>query len=378
MERQNIAERKDCTLTQDEKMEIAKENGFRCAHCGKKVYPKMYGGKGTIDHYVPLSKGGINQKINYVYLCEDCNEEKDSKILNPKQYLNYISPKRMNELYAYFQDYLDGFEYAGRNNILACDEYGFSVPLPMFWNDSAIQRMKKKNCKTAFKKYTLAHVTEDDMETVSAFYKEYLKKNDLLADENVANENLDFWEEFGAIYGVYDSQKSLRALVPIVISKADNKRPIFEMFVFCPYTDKMTKGMAAVISEHVAIIIAKERRIPEIRIVVLVPSKDPAGAYITRNGGCAACKKNDMFRVAYQGYRFDIPEGYRMMRGFEKTVKTNIKEELDRFFETHDFNHLDWMAWTIDKNYNHEQKKEEIILPFRRKEDGTIARYAVG
>ena len=373
MKRQNIAERKDCTLTPDEKMEIAKENDFRCAHCGKKIYPKMYGGQGTIDHYVPLSMGGVNQKINYVYLCEDCNEEKDSKILDPKQYLHYINPNRMEKLNAYFQDYLDGFEYAGRNNILACDEYRFNVPLPMFWNSSAVNRMRKKNCMAAFKDYALVHMTDDDREEATEFYKDYLRKYDLMADESVAEANIDFWEEFGAIYGVYDTQMSLRALVPIVISDAEDKSPIFSMCVFCPFTDNMTRGMAAVLSEHVAVIIAKERRIPDIRIAVLVPSQDPSSVYITKDGGSAVCRKDAMFRTAYQGYRFNFEGSHRIMRGFENTVETDTKKRLDRFFEMHDFNRLDWMVWLVDKDYEYEEKEEAIILPFRPSTTAAIA-----
>lgn len=377
MKRQNIAERKDCILTPDEKMEIARENGFRCAHCGRKTYPKMSGGRGTIDHYVPLSKGGVNQKVNYVYLCEECNKEKDSKILPPGQYLNYISPERLKGLSGYFQDYLDGFEYAGRNNILACDEYRFHIPLPMFWNYTSMRRMKKNNCTAAFRDYALVHMTdEDDMAEAAEFYKDYLRKYDLLASDRVAEENIEFWEEFGAVYGVYDTQASLKALVPVVISSAADESPVFTMCIFCPYTDKMTKGMAAVIPEQVAKTIAMERRIPDIRIAVLVPSGDPSGAYITREGGCAACRKSDLFRAAYQGYRFDIPEGRRMMRGFGKTVEGDTKEALDRFFETHDFDRLDWMAWLIDQDYKYESREEAVILPFHGNTGNAAVRCA--
>lgn len=365
MERQNIAVRKDCILTPDEKMEIAKENGFRCAHCGTKTYPRMCGGRGTIDHYVPLAKGGVNQKIDYVYLCEACNKEKATKILNPDQYLNYIRPERLKELNGYFQDYLDGFEYAGRNNILACDEYEFRVPLPMFWNASAIQRMKKRNCQTAFKSYALVHMTEEDREAVTEFYKDYLRKYNLMANEEVAVQNIEFWEQFGAIYGVYDSQSSLRALVPIVISSASNMDPIFTMCVFSPYTDKMTKGMSSVISMEVAKMIAKERRIAKIRIAVLVPSADPASSYVTKDGGYSVHKKDDMFRIAYQGFSFDAAETDRKIRGFENTVKKNIREDFDQFFETHDYQSMDWMPRMIDPEYHYEKRTDALVLPFR-------------
>ena len=65
-----------------------------------------------------------------------------------------------------------------------------------------------------------------------------------------------------------------------------------------------------------------------------------------------------------------------MMRGFGKTVEGDTKEALDRFFETHDFDRLDWMAWLIDQDYKYEAREEAVILPFHGNTGNAAVRCA--
>lgn len=48
-----------------------KERGL-CAHCGKTVDPSEI----TMDHIVPISRGGKSAKGNIVPSCKTCNNEK--------------------------------------------------------------------------------------------------------------------------------------------------------------------------------------------------------------------------------------------------------------------------------------------------------------
>ncbi len=44
----------------------------RCYYCGHRLSRKNK----TIDHVIPLSKGGADKKHNQVLACRTCNEEK--------------------------------------------------------------------------------------------------------------------------------------------------------------------------------------------------------------------------------------------------------------------------------------------------------------
>ncbi len=69
------------------KQKILAKSDDRCCHCGRKAY---IGYGATVDHYVPISKGGINDDCNLVMLCETCNKEKDDLIIDPDNYLVYL------------------------------------------------------------------------------------------------------------------------------------------------------------------------------------------------------------------------------------------------------------------------------------------------
>lgn len=48
-----------------------KRSGERCVACGEQCLTEL-----TIDHIVPLSRGGGNNKENLQILCSKCNQEK--------------------------------------------------------------------------------------------------------------------------------------------------------------------------------------------------------------------------------------------------------------------------------------------------------------
>ncbi len=52
-----------------------------CAYCGRQVPPKEL----TMDHVVPVARGGRSQKGNVVPACKDCNNKK--KLMTPAEQL---------------------------------------------------------------------------------------------------------------------------------------------------------------------------------------------------------------------------------------------------------------------------------------------------
>jgi 5-methylcytosine-specific restriction endonuclease McrA len=59
------------------RQEIYKRDGYACLMCGNSN-PEML----SIDHIVPLSKGGKNRKENMQTLCKLCNSEKGAKTIH--------------------------------------------------------------------------------------------------------------------------------------------------------------------------------------------------------------------------------------------------------------------------------------------------------
>ena len=63
------------TFTLEEWEAVKRQHGFRCANCNKRT-------KLTVDHIIPLSKGGTNFIANIQPLCKSCNCSKNDKLVS--------------------------------------------------------------------------------------------------------------------------------------------------------------------------------------------------------------------------------------------------------------------------------------------------------
>lgn len=55
---------------------------LNCVYCNKDTFPHLENGheaKTTIDHIIPISKGGSNRKENITIACYECNFNKADK-----------------------------------------------------------------------------------------------------------------------------------------------------------------------------------------------------------------------------------------------------------------------------------------------------------
>ena len=52
--------------------EVFRRDQFACQYCGERFSP----GELTIDHLVPLDRGGLDEITNYVTCCGSCNQKK--------------------------------------------------------------------------------------------------------------------------------------------------------------------------------------------------------------------------------------------------------------------------------------------------------------
>ena len=60
--------------------QIWHRDGYQCMFCGKKI-PQV---QLTVDHFVPLEKGGANDPSNYLSCCRACNKHKGNQ--DPEAY----------------------------------------------------------------------------------------------------------------------------------------------------------------------------------------------------------------------------------------------------------------------------------------------------
>ena len=179
-------------FTLDEKEDICAKSGNKCAHCGTPIYA---GYQMTVDHFIPLDKGGSNQMINLIPLCKDCNESKDNKLYS-MEYIKYLKPKYRQQIKDYLDSYVQVIDYCQRHRLLAYDEYNRSILITP-------RNVRRKNKSVGVKsKYILKYATWDDLDKITDYLIRYLKKNEVLDSEEAARENIIFWMQFGCIYYV--------------------------------------------------------------------------------------------------------------------------------------------------------------------------------
>ena len=58
----------------EERRSLRQRFGFRCGYCG--VTERDVGSELTVDHFQPRSRGGSDDRENWVYSCHPCNEFK--------------------------------------------------------------------------------------------------------------------------------------------------------------------------------------------------------------------------------------------------------------------------------------------------------------
>ena len=64
-------------LTQQDLDEMLEEQDNMCIYCGRKFGEDL---PPTLDHIIPLSKGGEHTRENAQMLCRSCNSKKSAKL----------------------------------------------------------------------------------------------------------------------------------------------------------------------------------------------------------------------------------------------------------------------------------------------------------
>ena len=231
----------------DDKEIISRKSDHRCCHCGKKVFVN-YGA--TVDHYVPISKGGTNDSVNLIMLCDKCNQTKKNLIIPPKNYIQYLDEKYIGGLQKYFDDYVQKYDYISRQNLLSYDVHKMS------WQDildksdvdsSAICRqIIRRKFESRNNEIWLKRATIDDIPNLTYYYERFNRKFKQFYKKQEIDLIIRFWYQFGCIYYL-EMDNEIVTMISVTVmnivdknSKKKSKYPakFFSLSIF-PYYDRL-------------------------------------------------------------------------------------------------------------------------------------------
>lgn len=97
---------------------VFEECGRICAHCGTAL---DFWTNFTLEHVIPLSKGGTNEKKNFVALCETCNQQKANDIIPPMEFFPYLPEAKRKSLQDMFDQYVRSQDWLAKDNLFMTD-----------------------------------------------------------------------------------------------------------------------------------------------------------------------------------------------------------------------------------------------------------------
>lgn len=86
------------------RFKIFERDGFRCSYCGLSSIED--GIKLTVDHIIPIDKGGNSNALNLTTSCSSCNSSKKQKIMD-SWIVDRIMKRNMQRSIFFIEDYSD-------------------------------------------------------------------------------------------------------------------------------------------------------------------------------------------------------------------------------------------------------------------------------
>lgn len=242
MERVKTVERK--WFTKDEKYYILSKSHGKCCHCGK---PIKVGVDFTVEHVIPISKGGTNDITNVVALCKECNDNKADYIIFPYEYFKYLDREFLNELYDNQIEYYKNTNWFNITNFLPEDK--FEINIEMSLDSLASKRKSLRHRGKQFKdmyiqrnmlaKYVASKAVYSDLDEIYKYVIKYNDKHGIQYTKETLKDLMMSIFEKGAFYQVKNSSQEIVLVVPVALSgfgvNADRICAIRVMNPMCMY-----------------------------------------------------------------------------------------------------------------------------------------------
>lgn len=198
----------------------------KCAHCGKELTKYTM----TVDHYIPISKGGKSNFKNLYPLCQECNLEKANDIYHPEDAYKHLIMTYMDDLYGQYNWYMNKLisEINGKLKTILVFNYSYRLfcEIP-FGKKSNINQeydtlefgRNRKNCKSV----TNSKILQKEM---------YILLTDIIFDEAILmrkyksvivlvtnNDNIDTYKKDLLSYGEYYFNKRNNKFIAITYNE---------------------------------------------------------------------------------------------------------------------------------------------------------------
>lgn len=199
--------------TEEEKKSALMSCSSKCARCGKKLNMKSL----TMEHVVPISKGGENVLDNLIVLCKPCNSRKGSKFCWPQgYYMALTNSSKMNAIGRYTFNWV--LENITEDNIME---------FPLFTEHLSVQLDTNAPIGNKF----VPQFTKDIVELNSDSIKRYMTALDFTEEDlmNTVPKKDQLFSVFGlqsydgsSVYSVFTVQYENKAVILSEI-KSTNK-----------------------------------------------------------------------------------------------------------------------------------------------------------
>lgn len=183
----------------EKKIILTKSNGL-CSHCGKPLTVDTV----SVEHVIPLSKGGLNNMSNLVALCREDNRKKSNSIIEPDHYYRYLKPTYKEELRKNFSEYLQKTDWFDLHTFFPQDEYiipNYSAVMSRYKGQNIISFFRDNySLALQYGRYVMKNARYKDMDAILDYYRRNSKRYQY--DPDHERKILEFCFKNGSVFTV--------------------------------------------------------------------------------------------------------------------------------------------------------------------------------